>query len=81
MRGDLVGDDAVFHVLLVREAEVFLGRDQHRDTVAFELHLGKRQRAPVQPSGGGQQSIAQAVARAARTQPIIAAPMPLVMWS
>jgi len=27
VRGDLVGDDAVFHVFLVRQAEVFLGRD------------------------------------------------------
>ena len=32
VRRDLVGDDAVFHVLLVRQAEVFLGRDvaEHR---------------------------------------------------
>jgi len=33
--GDLVGDDAVFHVLLVRQAEVFLGRDvaEHRASI------------------------------------------------
>jgi hypothetical protein len=31
----LVGDDAVFHVFLVRQAEVFLGRDvaEHRATI------------------------------------------------
>jgi len=35
VRGDLVGDDAVFHVLLVRQAEVFLGRDvaEHRAAI------------------------------------------------
>ena len=35
MRGDLVGDDAVFHVFLVRQAEVFLGRDvaKHRAAI------------------------------------------------
>ena len=33
--GDFVGDDAVFHVLLVRQAEVFLGRDvaEHRAAI------------------------------------------------
>ena len=55
--GDLVGDDAVFHVLLVRQAEMFLGRDvtKHRaaipanhcradaagDVVATQFNLGK----------------------------------------
>jgi hypothetical protein len=35
VRGDLVGDDAVFHVFLVRQAEVFLGRDvaEHRAAI------------------------------------------------
>ena len=35
VRRDLVGDDAVFHVLLVRQAEVFLGRDvaEHRAAI------------------------------------------------
>ena len=35
VRGDFVGDDAVFHVLLVRQAEMFLGRDvaKHRAAV------------------------------------------------
>jgi hypothetical protein len=35
VRGDLVGDDAVFHVFLVRQAEVFLGCDvtKHRTAI------------------------------------------------
>ena len=35
VRRDLVGDDAVFHVLLVRQAEVFLGRNvaEHRAAI------------------------------------------------
>jgi len=35
VRRDLVGDDAVFHVLLVRQAEVFLGRHvaEHRAAI------------------------------------------------
>ena len=39
--GDLVGDDAVLHVLLVRQAEVFLGRDvaEHRAAVPAD-HRG-----------------------------------------
>ena len=57
VRGDLVGDDAVFNVLLVRQAEVFLGRDvaEHRaaipadhrradaagNVVATQFNLGK----------------------------------------
>ena len=35
VRGNFVGNDAVFHVLLVRQAEVFLGRDvaKHRAAI------------------------------------------------
>jgi hypothetical protein len=49
MRRDLVGDDAVAHVLAVRQAEVLLRRDVAEHRVP--------------------------------NQPIIAAPMALVMWS
>ena len=39
VRGDLVGDDAVTHVLLVGQAQMFLGRDvaQHRGAVPADL--------------------------------------------
>ena len=43
VRGDLVGDDAVFHVLLVWQAEVFLGRDvaEHRAARASRSHTSR----------------------------------------
>jgi hypothetical protein len=41
------------------------------------VFLGRDVAEPL-PAG---RHVAQPVARAARTQPIIAAPMPLVMWS
>jgi hypothetical protein len=44
VRRDLVGDDAVFHVLLVRQPEMLLGRDlaQHRGTVPADHRCADR---------------------------------------
>ena len=51
--GDFVGDNAVFHILLVRQAEVFLGRDiaEHRAAIPTD-HGGSDAARDVVVAGG-----------------------------